>query len=391
MYCIVLFLSLTCLGALLVLLISRQNNSPPRHLARSSVVVVDRRPNHINAYAKKCHLILTRRHPNNMLLDLVSKARSGGTSAEIEAMMAERDFFRERYAEQIETIDRLNVKLKESQRVIDKLRSQILDLEMEKQSRGGDMAIANRRKEISCGNNDDNPMSKSDDDDTGVHEPSNEVVTSLDAGLDTLHISAPQAANETSIDRAVNNVASPLDDEQSTAIDRESIDEGEEEADEDEPSSDNDENEAEEIRANAERMLQWANYQTSKRSTPNTSMSNMDDIDDDDDDDGNKIGKETNSEAASSAPLRSSTPSKSVSENETYNLLDDDYDDDDDDESSQGSSSTHSSAKLVGNMRSGATSKGGKIGKLFNNLRDMIEGPPSESDSGAESDDLSTD
>ena len=47
-----------------------------------------------------------------------------------------------------------------------------------------------------------------------------------------------------------------------------------------------------------------------------------------DDDDGNKIGKETNSEAASSAPLRSSTPSKSVSENETYNLLDDDYDDD---------------------------------------------------------------
>lgn len=316
-----------------------------------------------------------------MLLDLVSKARSGGTSAEIEAMMAERDFFRERYAEQIETIDRLNVKLKESQRVIDKLRSQILDLEMEKQSRGGDVAIANQRKDSSCGNSED-PTSTSDDDDTGVDEPSHEVVTILDDGLGTLHISAPQAANEISIDRVANNVASPLDDEQSAAIDRESGDEGEE-ADEDEPSSDNDENEAEEIRANAERMLQWANYQTSKRSTPNTSMSNMDDIDDDDDD-GNKIGKETNCEAASNA-LRSSTPSKSVSENETYNLLDNDYDDD---ESSQGSSSTHSSAKLVG--RSGAASKGGKIGKLFNNLRDMIEGPPSDSDSGAESDDLST-
>ena len=74
-----------------------------------------------------------------MLLDLVSKARSGGTSAEIEAILAERDFFRERYAEQIQTIEHLNVKLKETQRVVDKLRSQILDLELEKKSRGGDV------------------------------------------------------------------------------------------------------------------------------------------------------------------------------------------------------------------------------------------------------------
>ena len=72
-----------------------------------------------------------------MLRDLVSQARSAATSSsagDLEAITAERDFFREKYAEQMNVMEHLNGQLKESQRIIDKLRSQILDLEMEKSS-----------------------------------------------------------------------------------------------------------------------------------------------------------------------------------------------------------------------------------------------------------------
>jgi uncharacterized coiled-coil protein SlyX len=330
-----------------------------------------------------------------MLLDLVSKARSGGTSAEIEAILAERDFFRERYAEQIQTIEHLNVKLKETQRVVDKLRSQILDLELEKKSRGGDVDDDVTTSQIeerssSCGNAEDPTSSSSR---VGcsrvVDEPSKEVETSLDVGIDAELPSSPQqVANKINIERVSKNAASSLDDEHSTPIEDEG---GEENDDDDEPSSDNDENEAEQIRANAERMLQWANYQSSKRSTPNTSM-NFDSLDD-----GNNDNESSNCEATSST-FRSSTPTRSASEDnyvahsipksldERKSLLDDN----DDGDSSLGSSSTthHSSEQVV---RTGANTRGGKIGKLFNNLRDMIEGPPSESDSEAESDDLSND
>lgn len=322
-----------------------------------------------------------------MLRDLVSKARSG-TSAEIEAIISERDFFRERYAEQIEAIEHLKIKLKESQRVVDKLRSQILVLELEKKSRSGVDMTTNQIMEGSFSGNTD-PMSKSGVD--GVEadcsrvedEPSNEVVTSLDVGLGASTLrSAPQAANENSIDQAANNGAA---DERSAPIDDEPCNEGrvEEEEDEDESSSDNDENEAEQIRANAERMLQWANYQSSKRSTPNTSM-NFDPIDD-----GYNDNESSNCEATSST-LRSSTPSESVLEdkNLVYSIPKSlnqkkNFDDSDDGDSSLGSSSTHSSAQLVG---TGANSRGGKIGKLFNNLRGMLEGPPSD-DTEADSDD----
>lgn len=330
-----------------------------------------------------------------MLLDLVSKARSGGTSAEIEAILAERDFFRERYAEQIQTIEHLNVKLKETQRVVDKLRSQILDLELEKKSRGGDVdddvTTSQIEERSSSFGHAEDPTSSSSRVGCSrvVDEPSKGVETSLDVGIDAELPSSPQqAADETNIERVSKNAASSLDDEHSTPIEDEG---GEENDDDDEPSSDNDENEAEQIRANAERMLQWANYQSSKRSTPNTSM-NFDSLDD-----GNNDNESSNCEATSST-FRSSTPTRSASEDnnvahsipksldERKSLLDDN----DDGDSSLGSSSTthHSSEQVV---RTGANTRGGKIGKLFNNLRDMIEGPPSESDSEAESDDLSND
>ena len=330
-----------------------------------------------------------------MLRDLVSKARSG-TSAEIEAIMAERDFFRERYAEQIEAIEHLKIKLKESQRVVDKLRSQILELELEKKSHGGVDMTTNQIMEGSFAGNTEDPTSKScvdgveaDCSHVAEDEPSNEVVTGLDVGLGATFLrSAPQAANENNIDQAATNGAA---DEKSAPIDNEPCNEGgvAEEEDEDELSSDKDENEAEQIRANAERMLQWANYQSSKRSTPNTSM-NFDSIDD-----GNNDNESSNFEETSST-LRSSTPSKSVSEdknlvysiptslNQRKKLIDDS----DDGDSSLGSSSTHSSAQLVG---TGANSRGGKIGNLINNLRGMLEGPPSDNSEEGSDDDLPDD
>lgn len=330
-----------------------------------------------------------------MLLDLVSKARSG-TSAEIEAMMAERDFFRERYAEQIETIEQLNVKLKESQRVIDKLRRQILDLELENKPSGMDVTTNPMMEGSGNGNNEESTSKFFVD---GLEADcsrvdSKEVMRNVDVGLGTTNTlrSAPQAANENSIDQPANIGAVPLDDKRSAPVEDEACNEGgveEAEKDGDEPSSDHEENEAEQIRANAERMLQWANYQSSKRSTPNTSM-NYDCIDD-----GNNDSESYSFEATSST-LRSSTPSKSVfnvfDENtavftipnkviERENIIDDD--DENDDESSTVSSS---SGPLVG---TGAKTRGGKIGKLFNSLRGMIEGSSSESESEVESDVLS--
>ena len=52
--------------------------------------------------------------------------------SELEACQAERDFFKEKYTENTAIIEQLNSKLKDSQRVVDKLRSQILELELEK-------------------------------------------------------------------------------------------------------------------------------------------------------------------------------------------------------------------------------------------------------------------
>ena len=56
----------------------------------------------------------------------------GGAAAEIEAITAERDFFKEKYTEQIDAqeVHKNQSKLKDA--MIDKLRGKILELEMEK-------------------------------------------------------------------------------------------------------------------------------------------------------------------------------------------------------------------------------------------------------------------
>lgn len=303
-----------------------------------------------------------------MLRNLV-QARDGTSAQQLEAVTAERDFFREKFAEQMNVMEHLKGQLKESQRVIHKLRSEILDLEIGKSSLmeqvGGAKQIessgGSTNSSVTCLTCDDDVTTKS-----GVEnnaETANEEADGCVAEDDYASSNNGKEAEEKERDPDVDS----LDDDDRSTHSEESGEEEEEESGGEDDEADDIAN----IRANAAKMLLWANYQTSKPRTPNTSMiqESADGLDDED---------ETETES------RFNTPSKmGVSDAIVYSLpasldkrqlmLDDD--------SSLGSSSRHHPE------RSDRASSG-KIGNLFNNLKDMID-PPSESDSGGESDDES--
>lgn len=165
-----------------------------------------------------------------MLGDLLSKAAGHGTAAELEAMTAERDFFREKYTEQMLKMNAMEEVLRDNQRMIRRLRDEILaakhhqqQQQQQQQTSEGltitgrsenavtDHEVSVRHGDVTCENDDDDG-----DNDKEQHSESS-------------------ASNYSKID--------------------------------DGGDSRND-NEAEEIRANAERMLQWAQYQSSKKSSP---------------------------------------------------------------------------------------------------------------------------
>lgn len=317
-----------------------------------------------------------------MLRDLVQQARSGGTSAELEAITAERDFFREKYAEQIDAMEDMKGQLKESQRIIDKLRGQILDLELEKsgmQEKQGTPKQIKTPKTIqsSGGSTNTSVTALTYDDDLTTKSgaeasvvPVGEVASADGAAVAVVSPRNAQTAEEQGGAQDVDCLEE--DAEQSTP----DPDVESEEEDEEDEESGSEDDEANDIRAKAERMLLWANYQSSKRSTPNTSMV-RDDEDDYDD---------------SNTETERLTPSKVVSDAIVYSLptsLDDRQNNsmDDDDDSTLGSSSRHHNPEpSVGSWRSNANSRAGsssKMGNLFNNLRDMID-PPSESESDEE-------
>ncbi|KAL3773441.1 hypothetical protein ACHAW5_002618 [Stephanodiscus triporus] len=308
-----------------------------------------------------------------MLRDIVSKARIGA-SAELEAMTAERDFFREKYSEQMVVMEQLRGKLRDSQRVIDKLRSLILDVEVEK-SRSVQHSGAGKAVRLIG----------------GISGRSSN--TSLTSFGEDQSLRSRNADDRASLDECANDKVSPVvrdsvtptsntndtDDERS-ATSEQSIEDEKQAGEEESRSSEDDE--ADKIRANAERMLQWAQYQTSKRSTPNTSI----------------VQECTDGPDGESMSPRSAAGSKGVSESIVLPMIFDERRSrllDDNDDSTLGSYSTHRSERSAGTRNtSGTTSKGtpkgGKIGKLFNNLRDMID-PPSESESEGGSDEDSTD
>ena len=343
-----------------------------------------------------------------MLRDLVSQARSAATSSsagDLEAITAERDFFREKYAEQMNVMEHLNGQLKESQRIIDKLRSQILDLEVEKSSTntnniGGGMGSGSSSVTCLTSCEDGSVKSKSiaGDSDADVVKV---IETAVDDEVSEINNSIPTTTNN------AQDVGSPTptdNQKQSKTIElgesEESGDlekEGEDSDDEDE--DDDDDDDIDRIRANAERMLMWANYQTSKRSTPNTSILSQED------DDNESKYSETSTRRSQATPTTKVTVS--AGGDAIVHSLPTSLDkrqisseDDDSDNSTLGSSSRNQPEQSVGSWRSSSgtsattnNEKSGKIGKLFNNLKDMIDGGASESEESESSvdDDESTD
>lgn len=297
-----------------------------------------------------------------MLRELVSQARSG-TSPELEAVTAERDFFREKYAEQIDAMELLKGELKESQRTIAKLRGQILDLEVEKSKLSeqgkGESSSGSTNTSVTCMTYEDESLKSGVDNNCErMEEPATEAV---DPAASREEVASPRNTHKTEQTQSEPTEAGSPDAEDDM---RPTHSEESEDTEEDESGSDEDD-EIENIRANAERMLMWANYQTSKRSTPNTSL-----IQEDGDDESKSDALATPSKGSVSGDIVYSLP---TSLDKRQSIMDDD--------STLGSSSRQHREPSVGSWRSGKTSSsnGGRIGNLLNNLRDMID-PESESE-----------
>ena len=348
-----------------------------------------------------------------MLRDLVTQARSSAIGAstsasvqlQLEAVTAERDFFRERYAAQIDEIEELKGQLTESQRVIDRLRSQILELEVERSPLVGhgtqisptdtpESSRKNPKQAESSSSHTSLTSLMCEEDSTKscaarlenattcaaarrsakdeVKYPANENnadSSELFQGFDTTSDSGTQLKDACVNETKLNNVTAE-DDERST--DNESENGGDEE-------SVREKDEADQIRANAERMLIWANYQTARRATPMKESQNRLEND--------ECNVDGDSCSSSIIPSREDHVIQSLpaSLNKTKSLLDDG--------SSLGSSSRNNREPSVGSWRSemnssGKKSGGGKLGKLLNSLRDMID-PHLQSDSEDENDDVS--
>lgn len=272
-----------------------------------------------------------------MFRDLVSPRASA--AAELEAITAERDFFKEKYAAHASEMEAMKTQLKESQRMVDKLRNQVLDLsqqvmelEGEKQSRSSG---AEEKKEEEDRASLAEISNSEDNTDNAIDSQQPQVLSEVTTPTDT----KKQTTKEDESSEKENN-----------AENEDGESEGDSDNDEDDDDS-HDDDEAEAIRLKASRMLAWASYQSSIR-TPTK-------ID-------GEAGMETPTQPITSRPSAAHTlPSKVKS------LLDED--EDTDDSSLVEQHQVASDSKL--------TVKGGKIGKFVSNLKESVMGTQSESDS----------
>ncbi len=268
-----------------------------------------------------------------MFRDLVSPRTSA--AAELEAITAERDFFKEKYAAHASEMEAMKTQLKESQRMVDKLRNQVLDLSQQV------MELEGEKLSRSSG-------AEEKKEDASLGEKSNSE-HSMDNAVDTQQ---PRVLSEVS---TPTKKETATEDESSEKENNDENEDGESEADSDNDDDDDshDNDEAEAIRLKASRMLAWASYQSSIR-TPTK-------ID-------GESGMETPTQPITSRPSAAYTlPTKIKS------LLDED--DVSDASSFVEQHQVASDSKL--------TARGGKIGKFVSNLKDMM-GTQSESDSSYE-------
>eukprot|EP00986_Skeletonema_menzelii_P007795 scaffold3104_cov145-Skeletonema_menzelii.AAC.6 len=290
-----------------------------------------------------------------MFRDLVSPRSTA--AAELEAITSERDFFKEKYAAHASEMEAMKTQLKESQRMVDKLRNQVLDLSQQVMElkgekslggAGGEQDQVNRASSLAeisnCAANTDNAPDS--------QQPTRNSIVSSE--LSAKSVNKKQTDKEDENSEKENNV-------ENEEVDSE--DEGESEGGSDEDDDDSHDNdEAEAIRLKASRMLAWASYQSSTRRTPTKTV---------DDSDEGEIVMNTPTQPITGTSVGYSLPTK------VQSLLDDDEDTD--------------ASSLVEQHQVASDSKvrGGKnttrMGKFVNNLKDMM-GTQSESDSSYEED-----
>lgn len=292
-----------------------------------------------------------------MFRDLVSPRSSA--AAQLEAVTSERDFFKEKYAAHASEMEALKAQLKESQRMVDKLRRQVLELTAEK--RGNDRVVSGNSNpslaemnDNSSGGGEGNTNNEAD-----LQQPQQD---SHDQVADEV-VATPctKKNNVTALDENSEKENNAKNDEVDS--DDGAEDESECESDDDDDDDDSHDNdEAEAIRLKAERMLAWATYQHSSRRTPSTPV-----VDNDDDED----VLETPDQSTNRGSAAYSLPAKIQS------LLSDD-------EESDSSSFVQQPAS-----DSKQPPKNGRIGKFVSNLKDMM-GTQSESESCSEDESVSS-
>eukprot|EP00574_Skeletonema_japonicum_P004449 CAMPEP_0201718618 /NCGR_PEP_ID=MMETSP0593-20130828/4094_1 /ASSEMBLY_ACC=CAM_ASM_000672 /TAXON_ID=267983 /ORGANISM="Skeletonema japonicum, Strain CCMP2506" /LENGTH=311 /DNA_ID=CAMNT_0048208961 /DNA_START=62 /DNA_END=997 /DNA_ORIENTATION=+ len=275
-----------------------------------------------------------------MFRDLVSPRTSA--AAELEAITAERDFFKEKYAAHASEMEAMKTQLKESQRMVDKLRNQVLDLSQQ---------VMELEVEKSRSNAEDK---KEQVDRASLAEISNSEHNMANA-VDTQQLRRNSNVLSKVSTPQKQNAKEDESSEKENNVENEDVESEGDSDNDDDDSHDNDEAEA--IRLKASRMLAWASYQSTRRTPTKT-------VDDE------EVVMETPTQPITSRPSAAYTlPAKIQS------LLDDDEDEDTD------ASSLVEQHQAVSDSK--VTAKGGKIGKLVSNLKDMM-GTQSESDSSYE-------
>ena len=289
-----------------------------------------------------------------MFRDLVSPRSSA--AAQLEAVTSERDFFKEKYAAHASEMEALKAQLKESQRMVDKLRRQVLELTAEK--RGNDR-VASSNSNPSLAEMNDNSSGGGEgntDNEADLQQPQQDSDDQV-AG-EVVATPSTKKNHVTAIDENSEKENNAKNDE----VDSEDGAEDESECESDDDSHDNDEAEA--IRLKAERMLAWASYQHSSRRTPSTPVV-------DNEDDERVLETPDQSTATNRGSAAYSLPAKIQS------LLSDD-------EESDSSSFVQQPAS-----DSKQPLKNGRIGKFVSNLKDMM-GTQSESESCSEDESVSS-
>ena len=273
-------------------------------------------------------------------------------AAELEAVTAERDFFKEKYAAHASEMEAMKTQLRESQRMVDKLRNQVLDLSQQViELEGRNPSNCSDGKQGQAGGSKRPSLAESSSSTSTHNNSDNDTDASASDELASTPSKKQNAKGDENSEKENNDGNEDF---------------GSEEENESGGESDNDSHdgdEAEAIRLKASRMLAWASYQSTRR-TPSKTI------------DGNEDG----SYVMETPPQPTGRPSAAYTvPTKIQSLLDDDEESD--------AASLEKPQQVASDSK--VTTKGGKIGKFVSNMKDIL-GTQSESDSSYEDEDESS-